>query len=684
MRLTLALLLGLLAPLALADGPADNIPARVRPIPPKGKPVPEEEVKSLREGLSKLADKIAAIEARKDRKLSRYLPDVRIHHKAVRYALDYDEFFDPREIAAAHTMLKEGMDRADALLETGKAPWMDQTGLVWLAYTSKIDGSDQPYALIVPDSWQPRSAVRHRLDIWFHGRGETRTEVAYYVERHRDLGEFLPEDTFVLHPYGRFCNAAKFAGEVDAFEALDDVKKRYKIEENQTSVRGFSMGGASVWHFAVHYPDLWFAANPGAGFAETPRFLNVFQNEKVEPTWYEKKLWQMYDCDLVAGNLRLCPTVAYSGELDSQKQAADVMAEALRKEKIELTHIIGPKTKHSYHPAAKREVAKRMESLAETGRDLFRSTVDYSTFSLRYNRASWVTIDALEEHWKPAEIQIGGSYNLDSEATVWVENVTAFSIDVPSGFERGPSPGARKFRFKEAKPIGIEPPDEAGLVLQGPYPNTDQSLHVQFHREGTQWKLGPMPESGLRKKHGLQGPIDDAFLDAFTFVRPTGSSKNEKVSAWVKSESDRAVRRWRTQMRGDAQVRDDTAVSDGDIAKSNLVLWGDPESNAVLKKIADRLPIVWKGDQLVVGDETYSAADHVPILIFPNPLNPEKYVVLNSGFTYREYDDLNNARQVPKLPDWAIVDVNTPPNSRFPGKVVDANFFDEQWKLKAK
>jgi len=56
-------------------------------------------------------------------------------------------------------------------------------------------------------------------------------------------------------------------------------------------------------------------------------------------------------------------------------------------------------------------------------------------------------------------------------------------------------------------------------------------------------------------------------------------------------------------------------------------------------------------------------------------------VVLNSGFTYREYDYLNNAREVPKLPDWAIIDTTTPPNSRFPGKVVDANFFDEQWRL---
>jgi len=56
--------------------------------------------------------------------------------------------------------------------------------------------------------------------------------------------------------------------------------------------------------------------------------------------------------------------------------------------------------------------------------------------------------------------------------------------------------------------------------------------------------------------------------------------------------------------------------------------------------------------------------------------------VLNSEFTFREYDYLNNARQVPKLPDWAIIDLKTPPDSRYPGKVVDADFFGERWEVR--
>ena len=84
---------------------------------------------------------------------------------------------------------------------------------------------------------------------------------------------------------------------------------------------------------------------------------------------------------------------------------------------------------------------------------------------------------------------------------------------------------------------------------------------------------------------------------------------------------------------------------------------------------------------MALGDKRFPAKTHAPILIYPNPLNPEKYVVLNSGFTFREFDYLNNARQVPKLPDYAIVDTTTPPDGHYPGKIVLTGFFDEDWGL---
>jgi hypothetical protein len=138
-------------------------------------------------------------------------------------------------------------------------------------------------------------------------------------------------------------------------------------------------------------------------------------------------------------------------------------------------------------------------------------------------------------------------------------------------------------------------------------------------------------------------------------------------------------------MRGDVRIKADKDVTDEDIARHNLILWGDAKSNSLIAKVLPELPITWTAESLQVGEQpAVDAKSHAPVLIYPNPLNRQKYVVLNSSFTYREYDYLNNARQTPKLPDWAVIDLTTPPNSRWPGKVVQADFFDERWGVKNK
>ena len=692
MRSLLVVSLSCLASLAaaLADGPADNKPEDVRRVPKVGIEVAADDRKALEDGLAKLEATIEQLKGKKDPKLAGLLPDVQVFHKAVHDALKYQEFFDPKDIPKAKHQLEEGQARAEALLK-GEAPWANQTGLVVRGYVSKIEGSVQPYGLVVPPTYTTLTPHRYRLDLWFQGRNETGSEVNFVDAREKQMGTFTPADTIVLHPYGRYCNAYKFAGEVDVLEALEDVKKKYKVDEDRISVRGFSMGGAAAWQFAVHYSDRWFAANPGAGFAETPRFLNVFQNEKVEPTWYEKTLWHLYDCTDYAANLLQCPTVAYSGELDGQKQAADVMDEALRAEEVRLTHIIGPATKHAYHPEARKEVERRLDSIAAAGRKRVFRSVDFVTYTLKYDKMSWVTIDALEEHWARASVRarIVG----DSALEVVTRNVNALTLDMPPGW------------------CPLEPAQTVLMTIDSvevpvPRPRSDRSWHVEVTKVGGIWETKraavtpvtasaptrtspptPIPglrpvDTTLRKRHDLQGPIDDAFMDAFLVVRPTGPAKYPKVGEWAKAEGDRAVEHWRRQFRGEARVKDDSSVTDADIASNNLILWGDPQSNAVLGRIADKLPIRWEGDKVVAGPRSFPAETHAPLLIYPNPLNPSKYVVLNSGFTFRDYDYLNNARQVPKLPDWAIVDVTTPPDSRKPGKVVAADFFDESWGLK--
>src|SRR5262245_59491845 len=259
----------LLTAFAFADGPQDNILTNVRRVPKLGVEVPPERKTKLEAGLKVFDEKIATLKKSKDAKTIELLPDVEVSFQAVHEPQTDQECLEPREFDAADRVLAAGLERADQLA-AGQSDWTSGTGLVVRGYVSKIDGSIQPYGLVVPESYTNKGPGRFRCDLWFHGRGETLSELNFISDRTRNVGQYAPEDTIVLHPYGRYCNANKFGGEIDVLEALDSVKKRYRIDDDRIAVRGFSMGGASTWQFAVHYPDRWFAANPGAGFSETP------------------------------------------------------------------------------------------------------------------------------------------------------------------------------------------------------------------------------------------------------------------------------------------------------------------------------------------------------------------------------------------------------------------------------
>jgi hypothetical protein len=129
-------------------------------------------------------------------------------------------------------------------------------------------------------------------------------------------------------------------------------------------------------------------------------------------------------------------------------------------------------------------------------------------------------------------------------------------------------------------------------------------------------------------------------------------------------------------MRGDIRIKSDASVSASDIANYNLVLFGDPGSNSLIAKVVGQLPIQWTRMEIAVGAQKFPTADHALVLIYPNPLNPQKYVVLNTGQTFSANRITSGTEAVffPRLGDYAVLTTG--------GETKIAGFFDEAWKLK--
>jgi hypothetical protein len=170
-------------------------------------------------------------------------------------------------------------------------------------------------------------------------------------------------------------------------------------------------------------------------------------------------------------------------------------------------------------------------------------------------------------------------------------------------------------------------------------------------------------------------------MDAFVFVGPElGREATVAADRWAAEEFARAKREWRRHFRGDIVERTPAEVSAEDMATKHLVLFGTPESNPLIARVLPQLPVRRDGDAWRIGEARAPAADSLPVLIYPSPLHPDRYIVLNSGFTFREYAYLNNARQIPMLPDWALVSVVAGRDSQAPGTVLAEGFFDEEWQ----
>ena len=636
---------------------ADTIPPIERVLPPVGLLPSEPLSKKLQKRLSQLRHELTqtTVDATTD-------ADVEIFLKAVDYALRHREFYAESDFALATQSLDEAARRI-ALLGKREAPWKRQRGLVVRGYRSRVDRSAQPYGLVIPSELDFQKPSP--LYVWLHGRGDKITDLHFIHRRQTRVGRIAPPDAIVLHPFGRHCLGFKHAGEIDVLDAIHSVRQRYRIDARKIVLMGFSMGGAGTWHIGAHYTDHFVAISPGAGFAETARYNQLTAN--AYPSWYGQILWTVYDVPNYARNFMNAPLIAYSGERDKQMQAARVMETALATHGERLRHVIGPKMGHNYDPDSLKEILRSLrqsvDAVDRESTSMRPTNIRLQTRTLRYNRMRSIEILQLHRHWD--DTRVDASWK-DEELTVQTRNVASLQLEV--------KPRIRHILVDRQR-MSL-PPRDAPL-----------SLRLTKRKEAWQWLSDWKPlreltqQDPLLKRHGLQGPIDDAFLSPFLVVTPSGRSAHPEVQRWMEFEIAHFANRWRALMRGELPMKRDDQVTARDVQTKHLILWGDSTSNRLIEQISEALPIQWTQEVIRVARHEYSSAHHVPALIYPNPQNPRRYVVLNSGLTFREGHDRTNSLQNPKLPDWAVIDVSQPPDALAPGKVVDADFFDESWQL---
>ncbi|MCC6367817.1 MAG: prolyl oligopeptidase family serine peptidase [Bryobacterales bacterium] len=553
--------------------------------------------------------------------------DVAVYFKAGEWILRHpEEFLTKAYYDNTVKVLDAGQARAREL-ESGHPSWPDASGRIARGYRSRIDGSFQPYVVIIPETYRRGTPIR--LDVVLHGRNQRLNEVSFLADAEWGKPVTPLPDRIELHVFGRTNNAYRWAGETDVFEALDAVLRNYTVDQDRIVLRGFSMGGAGAWHIGLHYPARWAAIEAGAGFSETLRYAKLPNAPE-----YQKRAWTIYDAYLYARNALMVPTVGYGSIDDPQLQASVNIKEQLAKEQFDpaglrALFLVGPPIGHKFDPEKKKESEDFISKALATPRD--HNHIHFVTYTTRYGECSWLRIDGLSQHYTRGEVD--ASRDGDT-VTITTKGVSRLQLQKPAAVTiDGQS-------FKRASTFSL---------VKG------------------KWKPFEASPGGLRKRHALQGPIDDAFFEPFLCVRPNGGNP----LALQRLETFRA--NYDKFFRADIPMKNESDVTDDDIRNYNLILFGDSKSNRLIGKLLPRLPFDWNARKIKIAGKTFEGENQLLVAIYPNPLDSSRYVVLNSGYTFSAKDLTGtNALLFPKLGDWAVLDAK--------GEVTAAGFFDESWR----
>ncbi len=334
------------------------------------------------------------------------------------------------------------------------------------------------------------------------------------------------------------------------FEALDAVRKHLPHRrEPHRSCAASRWAARRAGTSRSTMPVRWAAAAPGAGFSETPDFLRIFQQEDAAADLVRRealapvRLHRLGDQPLPTA--RRSPTAAKgSAEAGGRRDGRALDAEGMH----------AGRTSSAPAPAQLPPRRPRRRSTAAStasprkGRDLLPRHVRFTTWTLRYNRMHWVTVDGLEQHWERARVDAEHVGAADGARST-TQNVTALTLAMPPGHlsARRNAPAAGHPRRQGARPAAPVLSDrswdshfrkaDGGLDWSPASDDGDAAQAARLARPDRRRVHGPLPHGPAdRQADQREGRQMGRRRDGPCHRRTGGSSSAAKRS--VKDDTD--------------------------------------------------------------------------------------------------------------------------------------------------
>ena len=565
----------------------------------------------------------------------------------------------------------QGCEEAVTRVEkTEKPPAV--SGLAELAYLSDVDDSPQPYYVYVPrekprEGSKAETALRPCV-VYLHGYSPSLDKLGWFGLP-QNVYDYCDRYGYILvAPFARSNTDFQGIGEADVMKVLDLAASRFPIDRDRVFLFGYSMGGMGAYTLAAHYPGSWRGLIVLSGRADY-YLWKQYDRAKVEP--YKRILADTEFAAAMPGNLRNVPALIYHGGADTvvEVEQSRRMAAKLKELGADVTYRELPGRDHWILDEVMQDDAVFRWMHAIKNRPVVRwpDNVDLTTFTLKCNKAYWVTVLDMVRWGEAAWVRAKRVPDANV-MEVKTENVARLQLDLMPGWFGQNKVLVVRINGKEHQvektglaDFEVEPIVPDGAADAGKMPATPTG------------KM-PVPRT-LRKTAALCGPVKEAYNSRFLVVTG-GPIEQGPDGERIDLDRERAVAEWEAFTRSGPRVKRDAQVTKEDVQDSNLILYGTPSTNAKLKEIADKLPIRVTDEGFEFEGKKYSNKEYGLVMVYPNPQNPARLVVVRSGLPYGGGLSVNHKLDL--LPDFVIFEKGQDYDGS--DRAVVAGFFDENWQ----
>lgn len=544
-------------------------------------------------------------------------------------------------------MVRLGQQALDRL-EAGEAIEPQAQQVNEMAYLTANDKSVQPYYLYLPKDYSPRRS--YPLIIFLHGYVPYTTMLDPWVLTASECALAGDMGAMVLIPYGRRNSDFQGVGEVDVLAALAETQALVSVDARRIYLTGVSMGGRGVWHIAAHHPGLFAAIAPIAGHTDMPRWWG-WDREKM-PVWKQWLNARDNPIDL-AENLRNTPIYVQHGGADSliATEQSRLMVDRLKALNIPVQFEEYPGASHYiyWEPETYR---KAFEFLLKHRLNLSPTRVTFKAYSLDWATSYWLSSESFARWGQPGYADAEAAADRSS-IRLDAQNLATVALNL----QQAPVQRGQDIQIHIG---GVRRTAQAGVG-------------------GWSWNLINAPTvvgCWCSKRPGLCGPVDQAFNQAFLLVRGTAGSdeQDEALRAEVEAWSDR----WEAFCDGRPPMRTDAELTKEEIDSHNLILFGTPQTNSVMARVAPSLPIKIGDRRYQVGKRLYQGETLGLAMVYPNPLAPRRLVVIFSGAVWGRRLGINH--MFDQLPDYNVYDTSRQEYDDTDQHLC-AGLFDANWQL---